>query len=46
MTFDVWDGLAAAGAALATAGIWMMNPPVALIVLGTGLVAFGFWGSR
>jgi hypothetical protein len=41
-----WDLVAFTGAASVWGGLWWIYPPLALIVVGAGLVALAVWGAR
>ena len=45
-SFDGYDIVALAGLALLVTGLWLVWPPLALIVCGALLLAFGVWGAR
>lgn len=44
-TFDLWDGMIIAGAMAVVVGIWLLSPPVAVIVGGILLVTGGVLGA-
>lgn len=41
----VWDALAFAGATLVVGGLWLIWPPLAMILGGSATVAAAFWGA-